>query len=95
MEGIPKTVKEEVVGSDFNRETIVSEAAKQAELILNERIDSGLSASEREDSIIELMEELAVSNENRFLVEAIAQRLTLERASMNYHSLSAQYPLAA
>jgi hypothetical protein len=50
---------------------------------------------ERFAEMVALMQELAEDNGNRFIVEAIAQRLSIEKKAQELQDLEARYPLAA
>ncbi len=80
--------------TSFDREAIATEAAETARVILSERIDESLRAEERFVSIIELMQELADDNGNRFIVEALAERLSYEKKVLELQTFEDRYPLA-
>jgi hypothetical protein len=93
MERLPQN--EIGIENVYNREAIATNAAREAERILDEQIDESLSLSERVVAVKVLMEELGKDNGNRHVVEAIAQRLSIETAADEYQSLMEKYPLAA
>jgi hypothetical protein len=93
MERLPQN--EIGIENVYNREAIATNAAREAERILDEQIDESLSLSERVVAVKVLMEELGKDNGNRHVVEAIAQRLSIETAADEYQSLMEKYPLVA
>lgn len=93
MEAVPRP-EQQMEGGTFDREAIVEAAAETAKSLVAERVVAEVP-EERYEEYKELMEELAADNGNRFIVEAIAQRLSLEKAAQELRDLEARYPLAA
>jgi len=85
---------QEEFASGYDREAIAAGAADTARVMIAERIDPSLEAEERFAAIIELMNELAEDNGNRFIVEAIAERLSYEKRVLELQTFEDRYPLA-
>ena len=92
MERMPQV--EHAPEGGFDREAVAAEAAATARTMLTEKIPEGLSPEEREQEIKQLMMELAADNGNRFIVEAIAQRLSFEKKALELQEMEDRYPLA-
>lgn len=97
MEGVPQAQPEMAPEAEggFDREAIAADAAETARRYVAEKIDATLEAEERFVAMIDLMNELAEDNGNRFIVEAIAQKLTLEKAALELKTLEDRYSLVA
>ncbi|NCT02085.1 hypothetical protein GW766_02450 [Candidatus Parcubacteria bacterium] len=92
MEKMPQPQEE--FETSFNCEAVAEAAAQTAKAMLAERIDSSLEADERFAEIIALMQDLAEDNGNRFIVEAMAARLSYEKKVFELRTLEDYYPLA-
>lgn len=92
MERMPQPQEE--FETSFDREAIAAEAAETARAMLSERIDESLKAEERFVAIVEIMQELADDNGNRFIVEALAERLSYEKKVLELQTFEDKYPLA-
>lgn len=80
---------------NFDREVIAREAADTARQLIAEHIDEGLAGDERLAAIVELMKSLSDDNSNRFIVEALAQRVSYEREVQALEDVIDRYPLVA
>ena len=87
--------QEQMEEGGYDREAIAVAAAETAQKMIAERIDAEVQSEERFTEMQSLMQELAEDNGNRFIVEAIAQRLSLEKKALELQDLEAHYPLAA
>ena len=93
MEGLQKNESGAEMG--YNREAVASTAAEEAKRLFAEHIDDSLSLIERVEAAKALMTELAEDNKNRHVVEALAQRLSVEVMAHDYQEVTERYPLAA
>ncbi|MEN9921913.1 MAG: hypothetical protein RL097_189 [Candidatus Parcubacteria bacterium] len=92
MERTPQPQEE--FASSFDRDAVAVAATETAQVMIAERIDASLAGEERFAAMVTLMEELAEDNGNRFIVEAMAQRLTYEKKLQELQTLEEFYPLA-
>ena len=90
-----KISSKENVPVTFDREAVAIEASSAARRLIAEQIDESLVGEERFTAVVELMERFSDDNNNRFVVEALAQRLSYEREVHALENLIARYPLAA
>lgn len=96
MEGAPQNTIERTNEMGFDRETVASAAMIEANRLLSEQVDETLEGGDRFTAIISLMQELAdLSNDNRHIVEALAQQLTVEKAEYQLQTLREKFPEAA
>jgi hypothetical protein len=96
MEGLKQRVEVEAANDPaYDREAKMKMAADSAKELLKEKIDESVVGEARFEPMQALMDELAESNDNRHVVEAIAQIRRLEEAALQQERLAAQYPLAA
>lgn len=92
MERTPQLQEE--FASSFDRDAVAAAATETAQVMIVERIDSAMVGEERFAAMVTLMEELAEDNGNRFIVEAMAQRLTYEKKLQELQTIEELYPLA-
>lgn len=92
MERTPQLQEE--FASSFDRDAVAVAATETAQVMIAERIDSAMVGEERFAAMVTLMEELAEDNGNRFIVEAMAQRLTYEKKLQELQTIEELYPLA-
>jgi hypothetical protein len=78
----------------YDRESVRELAAVEAKELIEKEITSEVP-EERFQEMVNLMQELSEDNNNRFIVEAIAQVLTIERKREELDSLEQALPLAA
>lgn len=78
----------------FDREAVAVEAAETARKMISERIDTTLQPEERVVAMVDLMQELAEDNGNRFIVEALAQQVSYEKMKQEIQTFAALYPHA-
>jgi hypothetical protein len=65
-----------------------------ASKLIVENIDSELKAEERFTAIVDLMKELAEDPNNRFIIEAVSQQLSLEKKRHELQTLEEMYTLS-
>lgn len=92
MERTPQLQEE--FASSFDRDAVAVAATETAQVMIAEQIDASLAGEERFAAMVTLMEELAEDNGNRFIVEAMAQRLTYEKKLQELQTVEELYPLA-
>ena len=92
MERVPQPQEE--FETSFDREAVVADAADGARVMLTERIEREMVGEERFTAIVELMDELAEDNGNRFIVEAMAEQLSYEKKKQELQTFAELYPYA-
>lgn len=83
MERIQRSFEPEVApefDSSFDRAEVEAGAAETARIMLTDCIDPSLTHEHRFEAISALIEELAEDRGNHFIVEALKERLSYEKA---------------
>jgi hypothetical protein len=85
--------KSEVAEKSYDSEDVSFEAMKQAKTLIETTV-GGKQGVERHDAVVKLMESMSPQNENRHVVHAMAEMLTVMKGQHELHVVKEKYPLA-